>query len=175
MILLQRPDLYLRKGSVYCISSVVIAPSSPVQPLSPFQAPVFLHLWAQQSHTSSSLLSDHKGENNVEAAIHIPESLRTQSVTGSPAICVKADHRPACLCSWAVTTCGVSLSAGRAVSSEGYLCLDLYKAAFVSAAFVSQWWNGGKNEASSYFINMEKLSALFRNSQVCETDKSWLA
>lgn len=51
-----------------------------LQRLSPFQVSLFLHLRAQQSHTS--LLCVQAGDNNVEAATRIPASLGIQSITG---------------------------------------------------------------------------------------------
>lgn len=85
VILLKGPDLSIQ-GSIYRTCSVAPALSSPLQPLSPFQAPHFLHFRRQQSHTSNSLSCDQTGENNV----HIAASQQTQSATVSPGFRVEA-------------------------------------------------------------------------------------
>lgn len=174
VILLKRADLSIQ-GSTCCACSVVLALSSPLQPLSLFQAPHFLHFRRQQSHTSNSLRCDQTGENNV----HIAASQRTQSATVSPGFCAVAGSSAALTCSshlhlptrhlgrqaviWACLPDRYSpeqfppgahlyLQGALSPAKVIYVWLDLYTAAFVSAASASQCWNGGGIETSSYFI-----------------------
>lgn len=166
VIPLKRPDLSIQ-GSTYCVCSVVLALSSPLQP-QPFSgsplsslrasaishlqfAPVWPNRWKKSSYcsfTTDSISNSQPGllcGSRQQRGAHVlltSASAHTPPRQAGSHLSVFAWP----LLTWAVPTWSASLSAGRAVSSEGYLCLigSLYTSlcfCSICLPMLERWWD----------------------------------